>query len=91
MNKMTSGKIVSSVLAFLARATHPEVHPLVQHPLAVELTQEAGGGDAEGGVRGGAASTGHVAEEVVPQLSQQPRAAEQRDRSTGLEIKQGQG
>lgn len=45
--------------------THPQVHPLVQHPLAVELAQQAGGRDAEGGAGRGAASTGHVGEEVV--------------------------
>lgn len=64
--------------------THPQVHPLVQHPLAVKLAQQARGGDAEGGVGFGAPSTGHIAEEVVPQLPQQPRAAQQRDGSAGL-------
>lgn len=65
--------------------THPQVHPLFQHPLAVELTQDAGGRDAEGGVGGRASTTGDVAEEVVPQLPQQCWAAQQGDRSTGLD------
>lgn len=64
--------------------THLEVHPLVQRPPAVEFTQKARGSDAEGGVGCRAPSTGHIAEEVVPQLSQQPRTAQQRDRSAGL-------
>jgi len=65
--------------------THPQVHPLVQHPLAVELTQQAGGRDAEGGVGRGSPSARHVVEEVVPQLAEQRRAAQQGQRSTGLE------
>lgn len=70
-------------------ATHPQVHPLVQHPLAVKLTQQAGGGDAEDGVRCGAPSTGHITEEVVSQLPQQPGAAQQRDRCAGLNTTEG--
>lgn len=65
--------------------THPQVHPLFQHPLAVELAQDARGRDAEGGVARRASSAGHVAEEVVPQLPQQRRAAQQGDRSAGLD------
>lgn len=60
------------------RAPHLEVHPLVQRPAPVELTQQAGAGYAEGGVAFGASAAGHVAEEVVPQLSQQPDASQQR-------------
>lgn len=52
-------------IGHLMSVTHPQVHPLVQHPLAVELAQQAGGRDAEGGAGRGAASTGHVGEEVV--------------------------
>lgn len=40
--------------------THPQVHPLVQHSLAVKLTQETGGRYAEGGVRLGAPPTSHI-------------------------------
>ncbi|TNN25535.1 hypothetical protein EYF80_064336 [Liparis tanakae] len=65
--------------------THPQVHPLVQHPLAVELTQQAGGRDAEGGVGRGSPSARHVVEEVVPQLAEQRRAAQQGQRGAGLE------
>lgn len=67
-----------------AGVTHPQVHPLVQHPVAVELTQQTRGGDAEGGVGLGAPPTGHIREEVVPQLSQESRAAQQRHGSCGL-------
>lgn len=76
-------------IGHLMSVTHPQVHPLVQHPLAVELAQQAGGRDAEGGAARGAASTGHVGEEVVLQLSQQPRAAQQRDGSAGLQTTEG--
>lgn len=64
---------------------HLQVHPLVKDPLAVEFTQESRGGDAEGGAGRRTSSTGDIAEEVVPQLSQQPCPAQQRDWGAGLE------
>lgn len=49
--------------------THPELHPLVQHSFVVELTEQSRGSDAEGAVRLPALSTGHIAKEVIAQLS----------------------
>ncbi len=56
--------------------THPELHPLVQHSFVVEFTEQPRWSDAEGAVRLPALSTGHIAKEVIPQLSKKTRAAQ---------------
>lgn len=52
--------------------THPELDPLVEESPVVKLAQQAGGGDAEGGGGLSTPPTRHVAEKVIPELSQQP-------------------